>query len=65
MVNYKLKSYKEILKTYIKIDEKMMIKKFDDIKIEKYKFHQLKSPISINNIDINKIVASNRVSFGK
>ena len=43
----------------------MMINKFDNIKIEKYKFHQLKSPISINNIDINKIVASNRVSFGK
>ena len=33
---------------------------------EKYKFHQHKQPISIKKIiDINKIVASNKVSFGK
>ena len=31
----------------------------------KSKFHQHKEPISIKNIDINKIVVSNRVSFGK
>ena len=35
---------------------------FGDIEIEKQKFHQHKRPISINNIDINKIV-SNKVSF--
>ena len=35
--------------------------KFDDTEIEKYKFHQYKSPILINNIDINKIVVSNKV----
>ena len=39
--------------------------KFDDGEIEKYKFHQHKNPFSINNIDINKIVVSNKVSFGK
>ena len=38
---------------------------FDDTEIEKYNFHQHKSPILINNIDINNIVVSNRVSFGK
>ena len=29
------------------------------------KFHQHKGPISIRNIDINKIVVSNKVYFGK
>ena len=38
---------------------------FDHTEIEKYKFHQHKSPISINNIDINKILVSNKASFGK
>ena len=39
--------------------------KIDDTEIEKYKFHQYQSPISINNVDINKIVVSNKVSFNK
>ena len=38
---------------------------FSDIEIEKQKFHQHKRPISIKIIDINKIVVSNKVSFGK
>ena len=33
--------------------------KFDDTEIEEYKFHQHKSPILINDIDINKIVVPN------
>ena len=34
--------------------------------MEKQKFHKRhKSPISIKNIDIKKIVVSNKVSFGK
>ena len=37
----------------------------DDIEIQKYKFYQHKSPILTDNIDINKIVVSNRVSFGQ
>ena len=39
--------------------------KFDDTGIEEYKFHQYKSPVSINDIDVNKIVASNKLPFGK
>ena len=38
---------------------------FDDTEIEKYKFHQYKNPRSISNIDINKIVLSNSIPFGK
>ena len=36
-------------------------KTFDDTEIEKYKFHQYKSPISMENIDVNKIVVSNKI----
>ena len=32
---------------------------------EKHKFHQYKSPISMNNIDINKIVLFNKIFNGK
>ena len=39
--------------------------KFDDTKIEEYEFHQYKNPISINEININEIVASNNFPFGK
>ena len=39
--------------------------KFDDTEIGKRKFHQHKSHISIDNTDVNKIVISNKVSFGK
>ena len=39
--------------------------KFDDTEIEEYEFHQHESPISINDIDINEIVVSNKLSFGK
>ena len=34
-----------------------------DSDIEKHKFHQHKSPISINNIDSNKIEVCNKASF--
>ena len=45
--------------------EKTIIKS-GDIEIEKkQKFFQHKRTISIKNIDINKIVVSNKVSFGK
>ena len=39
--------------------------KFGDSEIQKPKFRQHKEPISIRNIDINKIVVSNKISFGK
>ena len=45
------------------MDKKIM--KFDDTEIEKYKFHQHGSPIYIDNVDINKIVVSNKLSFGE
>ena len=45
------------------MDQKLII--LDDMKIEEYKFHQNKSPISISDIDINKIVVSNNLPFGK
>ena len=32
---------------------------------KKYKFHQNKTPILIDNIDINKVVVCNKFSFGK
>ena len=41
------------------------ITKVGDIEIAKQKFHQHKRPISIKNIDINKILVFNKVSFGK
>ena len=44
--------------------EKIIIK-FGNIEIEKYKFQQYRRPISIKNININKIVVSNKVSFSK
>ena len=51
------------LKVYIKMEKTII--KFDDIKIPKQKFHQHKRPISIKNVDIDKIVVSNKVPFGK
>ena len=51
------------MKVYIKMEK--AVKKFGDSDIEKPKFHQYKRPISIKNIDNNKIVVSNKVSFGK
>ena len=40
-----------------------VIIKFGDTEIEKQKPHQHNSPISINTIDTNKIVASNKDSL--
>ena len=51
------------MKVYIKI-EKMFIK-FGNIEIEKQKLHKHERPISIKNIDINRILVPNKVSFGK
>ena len=39
--------------------------KFGDAEVEKHKFHQHKNPISIYDVDIDKIVISKKVSFGK
>ena len=45
------------------MDEKII--KFDDTEFEEYEFHQYKSPISINDIDIDKIVVSYKFPFNK
>ena len=50
------------LKAYVKIEKTII--KFGDIEIEKQKLHQHKRPISRKNIDFNKIVVSDKVSFG-
>ena len=50
------------MKAYIKTEKFI---NFGDIEIQKQKFHQHKQPISIENIDINKIVLSNKVSSGE
>ena len=47
----------------MKIGKKII--KLDDTKIEEYEFHQYKSSISINDIDINKIVVTNKFPFSK
>ena len=43
------------------MDKKIL--KFDDIEIGELEFHQYKSHIVINNIDINEIVVSNTFPF--
>ena len=45
------------------MDQKII--KFGDTEIEKHNFHQHKNPIPISNIDINKMVVSNKVSLSK
>ena len=45
------------------MDKKII--KFDDTEIQGYKFHQYRSPISINDIDINEIVVCNKFPFDK
>ena len=40
------------------MDEKII--KFDETEIEKCKFHQRKNPFLIDDIDIDKIVVSNK-----
>ena len=45
------------------MDKKII--KFDGTEIEEYEFHQYKSPISINIVDINKILVPNKFTFGK
>ena len=40
-------------------------REFNDAKIEEYEFHHYKSPISIDDIDINEISVSDKISFGK
>ena len=52
------------MKLYLKTEKKPIIK-LSDIEIEKQEIQQHKKLISIKNIDTNKIVVSNKISFGK
>ena len=52
----------KILKLYINMEKTII--KFGDIEIQKQKFLQHKGLISIKNVDIDKIVVSNKVPFG-
>ena len=38
---------------------------FGEIEFEKHTFHQHKSPVSIGDVDINKIILSYKVPLGK
>ena len=51
------------MKLYIKMEK--TVTKLGNIEMEKQIFHQHKRPISIKDININKIVISNKVSFSK
>ena len=51
------------MKVYIKMEKTII--KFDDIKMPKQMFYQHKGAISIKNVDIDKMIVSNKVPFGK
>ena len=53
----------KILKSYIKMEETII--NFSDSKMQKQKCHQHKGPISIKNVDIDKVIVPNKVPFGK
>ena len=38
---------------------------FGNIEIEKDKFYRYKSPVFLEDVDIEKILASNKISFGR
>ena len=59
---YKKKDVKKIITIYKMGQESRM---FGNIEVEKHKFYQHKNPISIDDINIDRIVGSNMVPFGK
>ena len=64
--HFKLQSrFFDTLFTHTYIYIYLHIIKFDHTDIEEYEFHQPKSPILINDININKMVLSNKLPFGK
>ena len=54
MENYKSKILLKKVEPYINMGTKL-----------EWEFHQYKTPILLNNIDINKIVTSNKFPLGK
>ena len=66
IIKIKLKRKLSILKSYMKMEKTII--KLGDIEIQKQTFHQHKGPVSIKNVDTDKIVVSvvsNKVPFGK
>ena len=50
------------------IDYLLLVKElltFDDIEIDKNKFYHYKSPVPLRDLDIEKVLVSNKVSFGE
>ena len=60
--NNKLKNILKKLESIYKNGKTIII--FGDTEIEKHKFIQHKRPISMKNIEINKIAVTDNVSFG-
>ena len=54
----KFEKLSQNLKPYIKMNQKII--KFDVTEIEEYEFYQYKNPVFISDIDVNKIVVSNK-----
>ena len=48
--------------TIYKMDKEIIT--FGNIEVEKYKFHQLKNPILIFDVNISIIIVSNNVPYG-
>ena len=57
-----LKSIKKLL-SYIKMCKKILT--FRDIEIEKNKFYCNKTHIFLKNVDVDKVLVSNKISFGE
>ena len=63
MKNYEFKKAWKMFIVYVKMEKTVI--NAGDTEIEKQKFWKYEKRISITNIDINKIVVSNKVPLGK
>ena len=53
----------KILKSYMKMEKTII--NLSDSKMQKQKYHQHKGPVSIKNVDTDKVIVPNKVPFGK
>ena len=60
MEHYKTLKKKNL---YIKMDKKILT--FDNIEIGKNEFYRHKAPIFLGDVDIEKVLVSNKISFGE
>ena len=49
--------------SYIKIGKEILT--FGNIEIEKNKFYRHKTPVPLRDVDIQKVLVSNKISFGE